>query len=296
LNTFNKYLNPEVLARLAGIDLKARLVVEGFLSGLHASPYKGFSQEFADYRQYIPGDEPKRIDWKVYGRRDRYYIKEYQEETNLRAYILLDTSGSMGYGRALSKLEYTKYLSASLAYLLFKQKDGVGIVTFDRELREIIVPSSRKVYFMRILEIIEKAKPGGETSLSLVLSQLSQKLKRRGLVILLSDLFDDPESVVQSLRSLRSRKHEILVFQILDRDEYTFPFERSAIFSDLESSDELIVQPNNVRELYQKRFTELLRTYRQEMLESYIDYEVIYTDTTYDRALFSYLKKRQRLL
>lgn len=296
MSTFNKYLNPEVLARLAGIDLKARLVVEGFLSGLHASPYKGFSQEFADYRQYMPGDEPKRIDWKVYGRRDRYYIKEYQEETNLRAYILLDKSGSMGYGRTLSKLEYTKYLSASLAYLLFKQKDGVGIVTFDKELREIIVPSSKKVYFMRILETIERAKPGGETSLSFVLSQLSQKLKRRGLVILLSDLFDDPDSVVRSLRSFRSRKHEILVFQILDRDEYTFPFERSAIFSDLESSDELVVQPNIVRESYQKRFTQLLHNYRQRMLESYIDYEVIYTDTTYDKALFSYLKKRQRLL
>jgi uncharacterized protein (DUF58 family) len=296
LNTFNKYLNPEVLARLAGIELKARLVVEGFLSGLHASPYKGFSQEFADYRPYMPGDEPKRIDWKVYGRRDRYYIKEYQEETNLRAYIVLDKSGSMGYGRPLSKLEYTKYLSASLAYLLFKQKDGIGIVTFDKELREIIVPSSRKVSFMRILETIEKAKPGGETSLSFVLSQLAQKLKRRGLVILLSDLLDDPDSVVRSLRSLRSRKHEILVFQILDRDEYTFPFDRSAVFTDLENKDELIVQPNIVRESYQKRFAQFLDGYRQRMLESYIAYEAIYTDTTYDKALFSYLKKRQRLL
>jgi len=296
LSTSNKYLNPEVLARLAGIDLKARLVVEGFLTGLHASPYKGFSQEFADYRQYMPGDEPKRIDWKVFGRRDRFYIKEYQEETNLRAYILLDKSGSMGYGRTLSKLEYAKYLSASLAYLLFKQKDGVGIATFDKELREIIVPSSKKVYFMRILETIEKSKPGGETSLSSVLSQLSQKLKRRGLVILLSDLFDDPDSVVRSLRSFRSRKHEILVFQILDRAEYTFPFEQSAIFSDLESSDELIVQPNIARESYQKRFTQLLHNYRQRLLEAYIDYELIYTDTTYDKALFSYLKKRQRLL
>jgi uncharacterized protein (DUF58 family) len=296
LNTSNKYLDPKVLARLAGLDLKARLVVEGFLAGLHASPYKGFSQEFADYRQYMPGDEPKRIDWKVYGRRDRFYIKEYQEETNLRAYILLDKSGSMGYGRTLSKLEYAKYLSASLAYLLFKQKDGVGIATFDKELREIIMPSSKKVHFMRILETIEKSKPGGETSLSSVLSQLSQKLKRRGLVILVSDLFDDLDSVVRSLRSFRSRKHEILVFQILDRDEYTFPFDRSAIFSDLESSDELIVQPNIARESYQKKFTQLLHDYRKRLFESYIDYEVIYTDTTYDKALFAYLKKRRQLL
>lgn len=292
----NKYLNPEVLARLSGLELKARLVVEGFLTGLHASPYKGFSQEFADYRQYMPGDEPKRIDWKVFARSDRFYIKEYQEETNLRAYILLDKSGSMGYGRTLSKLEYAKYLAASLAYILFKQKDSVGIATFDRELREIIVPSSKKVNFMRILKTIEKTKPGGETSLSRVLYQLAQKLKRRGLVILLSDLFDKPDSVIRSLRSFRSRKHEILVFQILDVEEYTFPFDKSAIFFDLESGDELVVQPRVIRTSYQKKFTQLLSDYRQGLLESYIDYELLYTNTTYDKALFSYLQKRQRLL
>ena len=292
----NKYLNPEVLARLSGLELKARLVVEGFLSGLHSSPYKGFSQEFADYRQYMPGDEPKRIDWKVFGRSDRFYIKEYQEETNLRAYILLDKSGSMGYGSTLSKLEYAKYLSASLAYILFKQKDGVGIVTFDTEIREIILPSSKKVNFMRILKTIEKSEPGGETSLSYVLYQLAQKLKRRGLVILLSDLFDEPDVVIKSLRSFRARKHEILVFQILDLDEYTFPFYKSAIFFDLESGDELVIQPTMVRKSYQKKFAELLNKYRHKLLESYIDYEVLYTNTTYDKALFSYLQKRQRLL
>lgn len=292
----NKYLNPEVLARLSGLELKARLVVEGFLSGLHSSPYKGFSQEFADYRQYMPGDEPKRIDWKVFGRSDRFYIKEYQEETNLRAYILLDKSGSMGYGSTLSKLEYAKYLSASLAYILFKQKDGVGIVTFDTEIREIILPSSKKVNFMRILKTIEKSEPGGETSLSYVLYQLAQKLKRRGLVILLSDLFDEPDVVIKSLRSFRARKHEILVFQILDLDEYTFPFYKSAIFYDLESGDELVIQPSMIRESYQKRFAKLLNKYRHKLLESYIDYEVLYTNTTYDKALFSYLQKRQRLL
>jgi uncharacterized protein (DUF58 family) len=292
----NKYLNPEVLARLSGLELKARLVVEGFLSGLHSSPYKGFSQEFADYRQYMPGDEPKRIDWKVFGRSDRFYIKEYQEETNLRAYILLDKSGSMGYGSTLSKLEYAKYLSASLAYILFKQKDGVGIVTFDTEIREIILPSSKKVNFMRILKTIEKSEPGGETSLSYVLYQLAQKLKRRGLVILLSDLFDEPDVVIKSLRSFRARKHEILVFQILDLAEYTFPFYKSAIFYDLESGDELVIQPSMIRESYQKRFAKLLNKYRHKLLESYIDYEVLYTNTTYDKALFSYLQKRQRLL
>ncbi len=290
-----RYLDPEILARLSGLDLKARLVVEGFLSGLHASPYKGFSQEFADYRQYRPGDEIRRIDWKAYGRSDRFYIKEYQEETNLRAYILLDKSGSMGYGSKLSKLEYAKYLSASLAYMLFKQKDGVGIITFDTEIKEMSLPSAKRINFMKILEVIEKAKPGGETSLSFVLFQLAQKLKRRGLVILLSDLFDDPESVIKSLRSFRCRKHEILIFQILDLDEHKFPFKEAAIFCDLESGDKLVVQPETMRAAYQKKFSNLLNNYRRRLLESYIDYEVLYTNTPYDKALFSYLQKRSKL-
>lgn len=291
-----KYLNPEVLARLSRLDIKARLVVEGFMSGLHLSPYKGFSQEFADYRQYMPGDEPKRIDWKAYGRSDRFYIKEYQEETNLRAYILLDKSGSMGYGRKINKLEYAKYLSASLAYMLFKQKDSVGIATFDTEIREIVPPSSKRSNFTQILKIIDKAAPSGETSLSNILFQLAQKLKRRGLVILISDLFDEPETVVKALRSFRCRKHEIIVFHTLDIDEYKFPFNKSAIFFDLEDNSEMIIQPNIIRASYQKKFNELLEFYRYRLLESHIDYEIVYTNTPYDKALFSYLQKRERLL
>jgi uncharacterized protein (DUF58 family) len=266
------------------------------LSGLHSSPYKGFSQEFADYRQYMPGDEPKRIDWRVYGRSDRFYIKEYQEETNLRAYILLDKSGSMGYGKKLNKLEYAKYLCASLAYLLYKQKDSVGIATFDTKISEIIPPSSKKANFMQILEVIEKSTPGGETSLSGVLYELAQKIKRRGLVIVLSDLLDDPRTVVKSLRSFRYRKHEILMFQILDVDEYKFPFSKPAIFLDLEDSTEMTIQPDMIRASYQQKFAELLKFYQQSLLEAYIDYELLYTSTPFDKALFSYLQKRGRLL
>jgi uncharacterized protein (DUF58 family) len=290
------YLNPEILARLSRLDIKAKLVVEGFMSGLHSSPYKGFSQEFADYRQYMPGDEPKRIDWKVFARSDRFYIKEYQEETNLRAYILLDKSGSMGYGRKINKLEYVKYLGASLAYMLFRQKDSVGIATFDTEIREIVPPSSKRTNFMHILKVIDQAKPSGETSLSTILFQLAQKIKRRGLVILLSDLFDEPDSVVKSLRSFRYRKHEILVFHILDIDEHTFPFSKSAIFRDLEDGTELVIQPDAIRESYHKNFNKLLEFYRYRLLESHVDYEMIYTHTPYDKALFSYLQKRGRLL
>jgi uncharacterized protein (DUF58 family) len=296
LNISRKYLNPEVLARLSRLDLKAKLVVEGFMSGLHTSPFKGFSQEFADYRQYMPGDELKRIDWKVYARSDRFYIKEFQEETNLKAYILLDKSGSMGYGKKVDKLEYAKYLSASLAYMLFRQKDSVGIATFDTEIREIIAPSAKRSNFMQILKVIDGAQPAGETSLSDILLQLAQKMKRRGLVILLSDLFDDPETVVRSLRSFRYRKHEILVFHILDRDEVDFPFTKSAIFSDLENETEMIIQPDMIRDSYKKRFKELLEFYQYRLLGAHIDYEVMRTDTAYDKALFAYLHKREKLL
>ncbi|MCK4940456.1 DUF58 domain-containing protein [candidate division WOR-3 bacterium] len=296
MSTSKKYLDPEVLARLSRLDIKARLVVEGFLSGLHTSPFKGFSQEFADYRQYMPGDELKRIDWKVFGRSDRFYIKEYQEETNLRAYILLDTSGSMGYGKKITKIEYAKYLGASLAYMLYKQKDNVGIATFDTGIREIIPPSARRTNFMMILRAIEDATPGGETAVTDVLYQLAQKLKRRGLVILLSDMLDNPEDVVRSLRSLRYRKHEILVFQILDPDESDFPFDKSAIFSDLEDGSQMIINPGLIRDRYRQRFEEFIRFYHQHLLESHIDHTVLYTSTPYDKALFAYLQKRTRLL
>lgn len=291
-----KYLDPEVLARLSRLDIKARLVVEGFMSGLHSSPYKGFSQEFADYRQYMPGDEPKRIDWKVYGRNDRFYIKEYQEETNLRCYILLDKSGSMGFGEKISKLEYAKYLSASLAYMLLKQKDSVGIATFDKEIEEIIPPSVKKSNFIEILKIINKATPSGETSLSSMLYQLAQKTRKRGLIILISDLLDDPSVVIKALRSFRYRKHEILVLHIVDIKEYEFSFDKAALFHDLEDGSEMVIEPSMIRASYQKKFKGLLQFYRQQLLESHIDYETIFTTTPYDRALFSYLQKRGSLV
>uniref|UniRef100_A0A7C4TIB7 DUF58 domain-containing protein n=1 Tax=candidate division WOR-3 bacterium TaxID=2052148 RepID=A0A7C4TIB7_UNCW3 len=291
-----KYLDPEVLARISNLDLRAKLVVEGFLTGLHHSPFKGFSQEFADYRPYILGDEPKRIDWKVYARRDRFYIKEYQEETNLRGYILLDKSGSMGYGEKITKLEYAKFLSACLAYLFFKQKDGVGIITFDTKINDFIPPSAKKINFTRLIETIEKANAGNETSLSRVLFELAQRIKRRGLVIIISDLFDFPEQVLKSLRSFRARKHEIIVFQVIDPKEHTFPFFETSIFEDLETGEQLIIQPDSIRESYRKKFEDFLNNYQKRMLEAHIDYQLMRTDTPYDRGLFAFLQKRARLL
>jgi uncharacterized protein (DUF58 family) len=295
LSISRKYLDPETLARLSRLDIKARLVVEGFMSGLHTSPYKGFSQEFADYRPYMPGDELKRIDWKVYGRHDRFYIKEYQEETNLRTYLILDKSGSMAYGKKISKLEYAKYLGASLAFLLLKQKDSVGIATFDWEIQKLIPPSVKKSNFIEILKVIDQTKPGKETSLTNMLYQLAQKTKRRGLIIIISDLLDEPEAVIKALRSFRYRKHEILVFHIIDPDEYEFPFSRAAVFKDLENGQEMTIQPNILRESYQRNFKDLIKYFRNRLLEARIDYEKIITNMPYDKALFSYLQKRSRL-
>ncbi len=291
-----KYLDPEVLARLSNLYLKARLVVEGFLTGLHHSPYTGFSQEFTDYRPYIAGDEIKRVDWKVYARRDRFYVKEYQEETNLRGYILLDKSGSMGYGKKITKLEYAKFLSACLAYLLFKQRDGVGIVTFDTKINEFISPSAKKTNFTRIIEIIDKVTSGNETSLAHVLLDLGEKIKRRGLVILISDLFDDPKEVLRSLKSFRARKHEIIVFQTIDPDEIVFPFGETALFHDMETAEHLVIEPKAIKNSYQKKFRTFLEYYKKGMFESRIDYELINTTQNYDRALITYLQKRVRLL
>jgi|UniRef100_A0A7V3RGE1 uncharacterized protein (DUF58 family) len=290
-----RYLDPEVLARISRLELKARLVVEGFITGLHHSPYKGFSQEFTDYRPYIPGDEIKRIDWKVYARRDRFYIKEYQEETNLRAYILLDKSGSMGYGNRITKLEYAKFLSACLAYLLFKQRDGVGLITFDTGINDFIPPSLKRVNFTRIMETIDKTSSGNETSLSRVLFEVGQKIKRRGLVILISDLFDAPDLVLKSLKSFKARKHEMIVFQTLDPDEISFPFVEGAIFQDMETEDKIVIEPKVIKNIYLKKFNEFVNQYQKGLLGSKIDYQLINTSENFERALLYYLQKRARL-
>jgi len=208
---------------------------------------------------------------------------------------MLDKSGSMGFGEKISKLEYAKYLSASLAYMLLKQKDSVGLATFDEKIDQIIPPSVKRSNLIEILKLIDKAEPSNETSLSNVLYQLAQKTKKRGLIIIISDLLDDPTSVVKALRSFRYRKHEILVFHILDLKEYEFSFAKAALFHDLEDGSEMVIEPSMIRTSYQRKFKDLLQFYRHQLLESHIDYETIFTTTRYDRALFSYLQKRGRL-
>lgn len=296
MESHRRFLLPEVVCKLRRIDLKARLVVEGFLTGLHRSPFKGFSVEFAEYRQYMPGDELKRIDWKVYAKTDRYYIREYQEETNLRAYLLLDTSGSMAYAsNKISKLEYASYIAASLTYLLLKQKDSVGLVQFGTKIEKYIPPRQTGSHLSVLLHNLDKIKPSGETDLSQTFHQLAERIRRRGLVIILSDLFDDKERVIKALRHFRHRKHEVLVFHILDPNELKFAFSSPLVLKDLESKNELTIDPRTIRKEYQQALDDFFNDFRRRCHESRIDYHLITTDMPFDRALFSYLEKRKRL-
>jgi len=296
MESYQRFLIPEVLAKLKRIDIKARLVVEGFLTGLHRSPYKGFSQEFAEYRSYMPGDEPKRIDWKVYAKTDRFVIREYEEETNLKAYILIDASGSMKYtSNKITKLEYASYLAASLSYLLIKQRDSVGLATFTSTLDNYIPPRSTPVHLSVILRTIDMIQPGGDTNLANTFHKLAEKIKRRGLVIILSDLFDDKEKVISALRHFRHKKHEVLVFHILDKNELDFSFSQPLILRDLETSKEVTLDPRVIRKDYQKTVHEFFSDFKRRCREHLIDYHKITTDIPLDRALFDYLEKRSRL-
>jgi uncharacterized protein (DUF58 family) len=296
VNSHQRYLKPEVIAKLKRIDLKARLVVEGFLTGLHKSPFKGFSVEFAEYRPYMPGDELKRVDWKVFAKTDRYYIREYEEETNMRAYLLLDTSGSMTYSsNGMSKLEYASYLAASLSYLLIKQKDSVGLITFSDKLETYIPARASPAHLQVLLHTIDRIKPGGETSVARTFHMLAERIKRRGLVIVLSDLLDDKDQVLSSLRHFRHRKHEVIVFQILDPNERDFLFKGPLVLKDLETSRELTLDPRTVRKHYQQSFADFFDDFRRRCGESMIDFHSVTSDMPFDRALFAYLEKRSRL-
>jgi len=289
-------LKPETLARLRGLDLKARLVVEGFLEGLHRSPYKGFSVEFSEYRPYIPGDEPRRIDWKVYAKRDRFYVKEYQEETNLRAMLLVDASGSMAYkSAALSKLDYATTLAAALAYLLIKQKDAVGLATFDTQINTYVPARASLKHLQMLLSRLEGLSVGGETNLANSLHGLAERTRKRGLVLIFSDLFDDPEQVLLALRHFRHRKHEVILFHILDPMEESFSFSSPLRLVDMETKKEASLDPRLVRAEYQKALADYRTLLSSTCAEHHIDYNPIRTDQSLEYALFRYLEKRRRL-
>ncbi len=297
LHDYRKYLQPDVVAKLTNMELVARLVVEGFITGLHKSPYHGFSVEFAEHRQYMPGDDVKRLDWKIFAKTDRYYIKQFEEETNLKAYIILDTSRSMAFGSEgrTSKFEYASYITAALAQLMIQQRDAVGLTLYDENIRTHMPPHATKAYLREILKQLETAEPGNKTGTANSLHEIAERIKRRGLVIILSDLFDKPDEVMKALRHFRHKKNEVIVMQVLDPLERSFAFGRDAVFKDLETREELMTQPYHIQKAYQQSMTDFLETYKRGCRENSIDYVLLDTATPFDVALFEYLHKRQRM-
>ena len=292
-----RYLQPDVVAKLSNMELIARLVVEGFITGLHKSPYHGFSVEFAEHRQYMAGDEIRHIDWKIYGRTDRYYIKQFEEETNLKAYIVLDGSGSMAYaseGR-LTKLEYASYVAAALAHLLIAQRDAVGFVHYDEALRTYMPPHATKSYLREILRALHAVKPANKTATSSTLHEVAERIKRRGLIILLSDLFDDPRQVMTALKHFRHKKNEVIVMQVLDPLERSFAFDRDAVFRDMETGEKITTQPWHIQQSYREEMKKFLDSYKRECRQNNIDYILLDTATPFDVALFEFLHKRQKM-
>lgn len=291
-----RHFDPTSLARYGRLVLLARDLVEGFLTGVHKSPYKGFSVEFAEHRQYYPGDEIRHIDWRVYGKTDRYYVKEYEEETNLRAWLLVDASGSMAYrGRGPSKFQHAQHVAACLAYLMLHQHDAVGLVTHDTRIRQMLPPKASPKHLIRLLHTLEQTQPGGETGLAPLWHDLALQLPRRGLVVILSDCFDQSGPLIRALRHLRHQRHEILLFHILAPEEVDFPFSRMTQFRNLElGPDRRLVDPRQLRKEYLKNFETFCQQLRDEAGRMQIDYHLVRTDDTVDRVLGAYLTRRQR--
>jgi uncharacterized protein (DUF58 family) len=292
-----KYLDPEALHRLKNLTLSARLVVEGYFAGMHKSPHKGFSIEFAEHREYTPGVDPRHIDWRVLGRRDKLYVKQYEEETSLRCYLLLDKSASMDYQheRRMSKLVYGSYLAASLAYLMAFQHDAVGLITYDTGVRDQVPPRQGPGHLRVLMEKLEQTNPGGETSLSTTFHQLAESIKRRALVVVISDLFDDPAKLVEALKHFRHKKHEVVVFHVLDPAELTFPFDDVTRIEDMEDRREVISDPRAFRKAYLEELAKFLETVRSGCQAAQIDYALAETGQPFDRFLGTYLARRQSM-
>lgn len=294
---YRKFLDPNTISKLSRLDLKARLVVEGFIAGLHRSPYHGFSVEYAEHRQYMPGDPIKHIDWKVFAKSDRFYIKEYEEETNLKSYIFLDVSASMGYASdGISKLEYGKYLAASLAYLMLSQQDSVGLVLYDEKVRQYIPPRAVGSQLHTILQQLHRAGAEAGTSSRTTFHTLAERIKRRGLIIIISDLLEeDPDDVISGIRHFRHRKHEVIVFRLLDKAEKDFSFSRPLRFRDLETGEEVFTDPSQIRDQYLEQLKLQNERYEKVCRENHADYLTLDTTASFDYALMAFLGKRSRL-
>lgn len=269
-----KFLDPRTLAKLQGLELRARSIVEGYVSGVHRSPYHGFSIEFAEHREYAQGDDLRYVDWKVFGKTDKFYLKQYEEETNLVSHMLIDTSESMNYRSAeaaLSKLEYAQCVAASLSYLILQQQDSVGLVTFDNEIRALINASANPSHLKQLLYVMENSRPRRKTRTGPIFHDLAERLKRRGVVLILSDLFDDLPSMMAGLKHFRHRRHEVVVFHVLDPAELDFPFRQTTLFRGLEDLPDVLTDPRSLRSAYLDEFGKFLQSVRKGCRAERID-------------------------
>lgn len=291
-----RFLEPRLLARIDNLELLARFVVEGFISGLHRSPHLGFSTDFAEHRPYMPGDDIRHIDWRLFARTDRLYIKEYEADTNTNFLVLLDTSASMAYrspGQAVSKLEYAKFIAACLTYLAHRQRDRVGLITFAGDIVDYVPPSAR--HLQSSLHAIDRATASGKSALPMVARQVADLQRRRGIMLILSDFYDSPEALRDTLAPLRDAGHDVLALHVLDPAEVDFPFEDSATFEDMETGERLPVVPGRLRKQYTALFGQHLDAVEGLMGEGGVDYLRTVTSQPLDDLLFSYLVRRERL-
>lgn len=294
-----KFLDPRTLAKLQGLELRARSIVEGYVAGVHRSPYHGFSIEFAEHREYTQGDDLRYVDWKVYGKTDKIYLKQYEEETNLVSYLLLDVSESMQYqgpDAPLSKLEYAQCVAAALSYLILEQQDSVGLVTFDREIRALVRASSNPSHLKQLLHVMDHAEAVRKTRVGPIFHDLAERLKRRGLVVILSDLFDDVPTMLAGLQHFRHRRHEVVLFHVLDPAELEFPFRQTTLFRGLEQLPDVLTDPRALRQAYLGEFGKFLQAVRKGCRAQHVDYVQLRTDQSIEIALSGYLASRMNRL
>ncbi len=296
-STQKNYLDPAVIAKIKSLELKAKLVVEGFKVGLHKSPYHGFSVEFSQYRPYIQGDSIRNIDWNVFGKTEKYFIKQFEEETNLISHICVDTSKSMQFKNkgSVSKMEYAVTLASSLLYIMQQQQDAAGLVLFSDKIDKYFPPKANRIYMRTLLRQLASISPANKTETSRPLTATAQKIKKRGLVIIISDLLDDPDKIISSLKQFYYKKNEVIVFQILDPIERSFAFNKDANFVDMETGEEIITQPHQIKASYQSAFNEYLAKIKTGCLNYGMEYNLIETDKPFDKALISYFNKRKKL-
>jgi uncharacterized protein (DUF58 family) len=291
-----KYLRPDVIQKVARLDLRAKFIVEGFLAGLHASPFHGFSVEFSEHRKYVPGDDLKDLDWTVFAKTEKYYVKKFEAETNVTGYLVMDLSASMAYTyrQELTKLDYAICLAAALGYLMIRQQDPVGLITFDTAIRASLPPKSKRTQLGTMLSVLANLKPSGQTDVGACLHQLAAMIRSKSLVMLFSDLLTDPAPVIESLHHLRHRGNEVILFHVLDEAEVNFPFEGLIEFEDVEAPDKLTIDARGMRPDYLSAIEEFREQYRKECAGANIDYVAMDTSISFDKALMEYLIQRQR--